>query len=338
LKASHFEVQMLHEQVRVVTNRRKVLITGAGGTLGRATAKVLVERGYEVSGFGLGEQYYRQQPFFKALQNTGAFKFEIGSILDRFAVAAAMRDAAAVVHLAAMIGAKRAEAERLRCFDINVNGTNNVLAAAVGARVGRFVMMSSSAVYGGAQNNPIGEDAAPGPSNLYGVTKLAAEELTRGYAQLHPALRFTIIRLFNTYGDDVAGHIAYNAFASRVTQGLPPRINGDGEQRRCYVHADDVAEAIATIIERPIAENGLYNLGNPAQVLTLNELARKVIDILAPDSGLVPEAGKASPEPGEPRDCVADTGRAARELDYQPRITVEQGLHRLAERLKTTVV
>lgn len=313
-------------------SKQRVCITGAGGTIGRATAKVLVARGYEVFGFGLGEQYYRQQSVFGALEQTGAFKFEIGSIMDRFAVENAMRGADVVVHLAAMVGGRRIEQERLHCFDINVNGTNTVLAAAVASGVGHFVMASSSAVYGEPDTNPVAEDAQVKPINLYGVTKLAAEELTRGYAQLHPKLRFTIARLFNTYGDDAAGHIALNAFVACVARGEPPRISGDGEQRRCYVHADDVGEAIASMLERPAAAGRTYNIGNPAQVFSLNELARKVIDIVAPNSGMTPERGGPAGE-ADIRVSIADTRRAEAELGYAPSVTVDEGLRRIVQSL-----
>jgi nucleoside-diphosphate-sugar epimerase len=321
-----------------MTKKRKVFITGAGGTIGRSVAKVLIAHGYQVSGYGLGEQYYRQQSFFKALQDTGAYTFEIGSIFDRFAMAAAMRGADTVIHLAAMVGGKRAELERLRCIDINVNGTDLVLASAVAAGISRFVMISSSSVYGEPRANPIAEDAEIKPIGVYAISKLAAEELTRGYAQLHPRLRFTIVRLFSTYGDEVAGHIALNAFAARVSQGQPPRIIGDGEQRRCYVHADDVAEAIAAILDRPIAEGAVYNLGNPSQVFTLNELAGKVIRVLASESGLVPQFDAPTRDTIEIRDCIANTNRAERDLDYRPRITVDEGLRRIAESMNRKTV
>ncbi len=314
-----------------MTRKRRIFVTGAGGTIGRATARVLIARGYEVVGFGLGEQYYRQRAFFKDLQSSAAFTFEIGSILDRFAVMTAMRGAYGVIHLAAMVGNKRTEGERLHCLDINVQGTDNVLAAAVANGVSRFLMVSSSAVYGEPQSNPVGEDAEIKPLNVYGVSKLAAEELTRGYTQLHPSLRYTIVRPFNTYGDDVAGHIVLNAFAARVMSGQPPLINGDGTQRRCYVHADDVAGAFAAMLERPAAENRTYNIGNPGQVFTVNEIARRVIDILAPNLGLVPGRGAPSIDPGETRDIIADTTRAERELDYRPFVTIEEGLRRIAD-------
>jgi UDP-glucose 4-epimerase len=311
-------------------SKRRVFITGAGGTVGRAAAKVLVARGYEVFGFGLGEQYYHQQSFFNALQRTGAFKFETGSIMDRFAIENAMRGVDAVIHLAAMVGGSRIERERLHCFDINVNGTNTVLAAAVASGVRHFIMASSSAVYGEPDENPVAEDAQCKPVNLYGVTKLAAEELTRGYAQLNPNLRFTIARLFSTYGDDIAGHIAINYFAACVAKGESPRISGDGEQRRCYVHADDVGEAFANMLESPAANGRTYNIGNPTQVFSLNELACKVIEIVAPKSGLKPESENAAGD-SDIRMSVADISRAQAELGYSPRVTVEEGLRRMVQ-------
>ena len=166
---------------------------------------------------------------------------------------------------------------------------------------------------------------------MYGISKLAAEELTRGYAQLHPSLRYTIVRPFNTYGDDVAGHIVLNAFAARVLNGQPPLVNGDGTQRRCYVHADDVAAAFVAMLERPVAENRTYNIGNPGQVFTVSELARKVIDILAPKSGLLPQSGATVIDVDETQ-TSSRTFRAPRSSSTIGRsVTIEEGLRRIAD-------
>jgi nucleoside-diphosphate-sugar epimerase len=308
---------------------RRVFITGAGGTVGRAVSRFLIQRGYQVVGFGLGEQYYQRSKFFETLRDTGAFSFEIGSILDRLAVTMAMRGADSVIHLAAMTGGRKTESQKLRCFDINVNGTGHVLAAATSVGVRRFLMVSSSAVYGEPSRNPVNEAALTAPRNTYGISKLAAEELTTGYAQLTSGLEYTIVRLFNTYGDDAEGGIALNAFATRVSSGLAPIVHGDGSLRRCYVHADDVAQAFAKILEQPVAANRLYNIGNPQQVFTLKELADKVINILAPRSGLTTSVGDATAASTDIREMVADIGRARSELNFLPQVTLDEGLRRM---------
>jgi nucleoside-diphosphate-sugar epimerase len=309
--------------------QKRVFITGAGGTVGRATSRVLVRRGYQVVGFGLGEQYYARPKFFETLHDTGSFSFEMGSILDRLAVTMAMAGADAVIHLAALTGGGKTESQKLRCFDINVNGTGHVLAAAASVGVSRFLMVSSSAVYGEPSSNPVDENAAPTPRNTYGVSKLAAEELTKGYAQLSPSLQYTIVRLFNTYGDDTEGGIALNAFATRVRKGLAPIINGDGSQRRCYVHTEDVANAFADMLEKPVAANRLYNIGNPDQAFTLKELANKIIGILAPDSNLEAVLSGTPSPATDIREMVADIGRARSELGFSPKVTVDEGLRRM---------
>jgi nucleoside-diphosphate-sugar epimerase len=310
-------------------SKKRVFITGAGGTVGRAISRHLVQRGYQVVGFGLGEQYYQRSKFFETLCDTGAFSFEIGSILDRLAVTMAMRGADSVIHLAAMTGGRKTESQKLRCFDINVNGTGHVLAAAASVGVRRFLMVSSSAVYGEPSSNPVNEAALPAPRNTYGISKLAAEELTKGYAQLSSSLEYTIVRLFNTYGDDAQGGIALNAFATRVCNGFPPIVHGDGSLRRCYIHADDVARAFAEMLEQPVAANRLYNIGNPRQVFTLRELADKVIDVLAPRSGLATVTGDGQTANTDIREMVADIGRACSELHFAPQVTVEEGLRRM---------
>src|SRR5215469_11196703 len=141
-----------------------VFVTGAGGSIGRIIVRTLLARGYRVRGFGLGEQYYRTPVFFRELEKLGDFRFEIGSILDQQALTQAMRGASHVVHLAAMTG-RKAEENRLRCFDINVNGTQKVMAACVANRVTHIVNISSSAVYGIPSKNPVTEAEPPKPTS-----------------------------------------------------------------------------------------------------------------------------------------------------------------------------
>jgi nucleoside-diphosphate-sugar epimerase len=309
-----------------------IFVTGAGGAIGRIVARTLLNRGYRVRGFGLGEQYYREPNFFHDLEQHGDFRFEIGSILDQHAVTRAMAGARKVIHLAAMTGSRRTSEDRLRCFDINVNGTQRVMAACVANGVDHVVNLSSSAVYGAPLRNPVTEDEILKPQSPYALSKAAAEEVVAAFAQAFPSLHYTTLRLFNAYGEHCASALALDAFVLRVAQGQRPVVNGDGLQQRCYTHAEDIADAIIRILKRPAARNRTYNLGNPDAVISIRDLAELVIDVIAPARNLAVEyktAGAA--DTGEVREIWGDIGRIAGDLEFRPRIGLREGLERIRD-------
>ena len=122
---------------------RKVLVTGGAGCIGMHVCAELSKRGIVPRLFDLGEQIAR----VSADIPTGVEVF-YGSVLDRTSVRDAVKGCDAVIHLAAYLGVRRTEQNRLRCFDINVNGTNHVLESAAEHGVKRLVFASSSEVYG----------------------------------------------------------------------------------------------------------------------------------------------------------------------------------------------
>ena len=307
-----------------------VFVTGAGGAIGRIVARTLLDRGYRVRGFGLGEQYYRDPDFFRELERRGDFQFEIGSILDQHSVVRAMSGAAKVIHLAAMTGGRRTQEDRLRCFDINVNGTQKVMAACVANGVDHVVNLSSSAVYGVPSQNPVPENEALKPQSPYALSKAAGEEVVAAFAQAFPKLHYTTLRLFNAYGEHCASTLAIDAFVTRVAQGQSPVVNGDGLQQRCYTHAEDIGEAIIRILKTPSARNRTYNLGNPNAVISMRDLAELVIEVIAPQRNLsVAYANGGRGQASEVRAIWADISQIEADLGFRPRIGLREGLERI---------
>lgn len=311
-----------------------IFITGAGGSIGRIIVRTLLDRGYRVRGFGLGEQYYRAPDFFRDLERRGDFKFEIGSILDQNALTMAMRGARYAIHMAAMTG-RKTDDNRLRCFDINVNGTQHVMTACTANRVEQIVNISSSAVYGVPARNPVLEAEAAKPGSAYALSKLAAEEVVAAFAQAFPELRYTTLRLFNAYGEQCASARALDAFVMQAAEGRAPVVGGDGTQRRCYTHAEDVAEVILRAFVEPKARNRTYNLGNPDAVIAFRDLAKLVIEIVAPGKGLAIEyRARAADAPPDVPAIWADIGRLEADLGFRPHIGLREGLMRIRDGLQ----
>jgi UDP-glucose 4-epimerase len=314
---------------------KRIVVTGGAGFIGRESVLKLVKSGYDVVCFDLAEQIMRHRHILDEIGKQGKLTLIPGSILDRTAVRNAVGGADVVLHLAAMLGVKKTEDNKLACVEININGTDNVLNAAVSHGVRKFVFASSSEVYGEPNHNPIKETDDTKGKTVYAVTKMAGEELTKGYHQRYPSMDYTIIRFFNTYGEGQVAQFVLSRFVQNVLAGKNPVVYGDGGQTRSYGHVDDVTRGVQTIIENPVSNSKVYNLGNSTQVMTLSDLAQRVIDLVGPDKGLrVDVLGNFNGADRIPEREIhiryCDTSFAKAELGYEAAITVDEGIRRIA--------
>lgn len=315
---------------------KTVLITGAAGLIGKALTKMLLESGYSVKCFDLNEQFDRNSEYFKDLPNRDRMSIFCGSILDVNSLRKAIDGCDVVVHLAAMLGVMKTEKDKLGCINVNITGTDNVINTSVMHNVKKFIFASSSEVYGEPDSNPISEEQTTKGKTVYAVTKMAGEELLKGYNQYYKGLNFTIIRFFNTYGEGQVAQFVLTKWVRNVLNGNNPIVYGDGSQVRSYGHVEDAVTGVKLIIENSISNGKVYNLGNSSQVRTLVELAQEVIDVVSPDKGLNVEIlggfdGSDRDESREINVRYCDTSLAAKELGYNPKITTKEGILRIAK-------
>jgi nucleoside-diphosphate-sugar epimerase len=315
---------------------KTVLITGAAGLIGKALTKMLLESGYSVKCFDLNEQFDRNSEYFKDLPNRDRMSIFCGSILDVNSLRKAIDGCDVVVHLAAMLGVMKTEKDKLGCINVNITGTDNVINTSVMHNVKKFIFASSSEVYGEPDSNPISEEQTTKGKTVYAVTKMAGEELLKGYNQYYKGLNFTIIRFFNTYGEGQVAQFVLTKWVRNVLNGNNPVVYGDGSQVRSYGHVEDAVTGVKLIIENSISNGKVYNLGNSSQVRTLVELAQEVIDVVSPDKGLNVEIlggfdGSDRDESREINVRYCDTSLAAKELGYNPKITTKEGILRIAK-------
>ena len=157
------------------------------------------------------------------------------------------------------------------------NFTDNVLDACVRNRVEHVIIASSSEVYGEPARNPIRESDPTQGKTVYAVSKLAAEELTKGYSQLYPWLHYTIVRFFNTVGPRQTGRygMVIPTFVRQGLSGQPITVHGDGRQTRSFCHVRDVVEALLRLVPEPRAVGEVFNVGND-QEISIMALAERV--------------------------------------------------------------
>jgi UDP-glucose 4-epimerase len=307
-----------------------VLVTGGAGCIGIQVVRELDRRGIEVHVLDLGEQIARVR---QALPHRA--KVFYGSILDVSSIREAMDGCGSVIHLAALLGVRRTEVNRLRCLEINVDGTKKVLDCAIQYRIKRFVFASSSEVYGEPTHNPITEETVTQGKTVYAISKLAGEELCIGYAQRYPGFEYVILRFFNAYGPYQAAQFVLPRFIHNAVNGKPIVINGTGEQVRSYCYSEDTGRGVVDALFRPEAAGQVINLGSSERPISLKELADLVIAISG-NSEL--EIRYAEDFSGTDRHADREIHRrycsgekAQHMLGFSPKVSLEEGISRIIE-------
>jgi UDP-glucose 4-epimerase len=295
----------------------KALVTGGAGFIGSNIVKLLVEEGHETT--------VLDDLSSGALTNLSAFKdlrFVEGDVRAPDAVEEAMRGTDTVFHLAASVGNKRSIDFPLEDASINVIGTLQVLEAARRHGVRKFVFSSSAGIFGELKTLPIREDHAVEPDTPYGASKLGAEKACLAYAKLYP-IECVCLRYFNVYGVnqryDAYGNVI-PIFAHRILHQQPIHIFGDGEQTRDFVNVRDVARANYNAAQSR-GVSGAFNIGAGARI-SINALAQLMYHTV--DQAPLIEYGP--PRPGDVRDSLADVGAARTRFDYQPTVSLDEGM------------
>jgi UDP-glucose 4-epimerase len=294
----------------------RALVTGGAGFIGSTLVDALLARGDQVSVLDDLSRGRREQV------PEGADFHRIDVVEDAVIPLIADIRPDVLFHEAAQIDVRRSVTEPVLDARINVLGTVNLLVACARADVRRMVFASSGgALYGDTEVLPTPESHPCEPTSAYGAAKLAGETYGRVFAHVH-GLEFVALRYANVYGprQDPHGEAGVVAmFAERLLDGRDPVINGDGLQTRDYVHVDDVVEA--NLRAAQTTNLGAYNIGTGREC-DVNELYAHI----ARAAGTDREPRHGSAKPGEQRRSRLDVSRAAQELEWRPRIALEDGL------------
>lgn len=235
-------------------------------------------------------------------------------------------DVAHVVHLGAYAGV-RASIERPQIYlETNVGGTLALLEAARHHPVERFLLISSSTVYGPAAAAPFVEDAAcDSPASPYGASKRAAELFGWTYHRLH-RVPVVCLRPFSVYGPALRPDLVLSVWAEAIAAETELPLFGDGTARRDFTYVSDVCDGLAAALARPGVVGEAINLGNDQPI----EL-REVIAELSAIIGKKARINRHAARPGEMHVSHADLRKARRLLDYRPRVAFAEGVRHFAE-------
>ncbi len=289
-----------------------IVVTGGSGFIGTYVCRHLAAQGEEVRIVDLSPPPLGVKA-----------EFVRASVLDTIRLSRLFSGAKAVVHLAALVDVQSSISDPFSDFQVNAQGTLNVLEVARRAGIKKVAYASSAAVYGEPKEMPIAESSPAAPLSPYGLSKLSSERYVLLYNQLY-GMENVALRLFNVYGKGQREGSPYSGvitkFAEAIGSGKQPLIYGSGEQTRDFVHADDVAHAFSLALESDGCGTPL-NIGSGQEIAIL-DLLEKMCSL----SGKTPNPKFLSARKGDIKRSVADISQARRKIGFYPKAEMGQGL------------
>ena len=305
----------------------RAVVTGGAGFLGSHLCEAMLGRGDEVvcvdnlaTGAESNVRELASSPGFTLVRHDVSGFFEVDGAVD------------AVLHFASPASPADYLRMPIQTLKVGSLGTHNALGLAR-AKAARFLLASTSEVYGDPEVHPQREDyrGSVDPVSLRGVydeAKRFAEALTMAYHRYH-GVDTGIARIFNTYGprmrpDD--GRVVSN-FITAALSDRPLEIFGDGLQTRSFCYVDDTVRALVALLDSGVHEP--VNIGNPAEI-SVRDFADKVLFVTGSHSPVV----RVEPMPDDPARRCPDISRARALLGWSPTVVLEQGLRRTADWLR----
>jgi len=316
----------------------KVLVTGCAGFIGARVAELLLEQGHTVVGIdNLNESYDVRLKHWRLdrLIGRARWAFHQSDIADRAALFEVLESATgkgpsqassqpfdAVVNLAARAGVRQSVRDPASYLRTNIVGTLNAMDFCKERGVGKFVLASTSSLYGVNNPCPFSEDAnTDRPLSPYAASKKAAEALTFSYHHLY-GLDVTVLRYFTVYGPAGRPDMSLFRLVQWISEGRPVTVFGDGTQSRDFTYVDDIARGTVAGLTNlgyetiNLGSNGPFKL-NDAIALVEQATSNKANIVYCPS------------DPSDVRATWANIEKASRLLNWHPQVDFAVGVDRL---------
>ncbi len=294
----------------------RVLITGVNGFMGQHLAAELIRKGHFVSGFGRS----------KKCKVTNIQTYYSGSVTDKKFVENAIKNADAIAHLAALTSHKDIVENSAKTLETNFLGTKNVLDAFLKSKKARkFLYASTGKVYGKIKHLPISENHLTNPLNILGKSKLKTEKLITSYNE--NGKEFIIFRIFNVYGHSHSKNFLIPTILKQLSDGKREIILGDIKAKRDYIYIDDLVDAFILAIEGKGSPGvSIYNI-----CTGVGSSASKIVKIISKIKGIdiKVKINSALLRPDEMKEEYGSFELAKKQLGWEPKIRLEEGLKRL---------
>jgi len=306
------------------------LVTGGAGFIGSHLCEHLLAQGHTVVALDNFNDYYdprlKRRNLEPLLQHRG-FTLAETDILDLFGLQQLFgaHIFATIIHLAARAGVRPSIAQPLLYEQVNVQGTMNLLEMARQHKIPKFIFGSTSSVYGNNRKVPFSEDdSVDNPISPYAATKKAGELICYTYHHLY-GLKVSCLRFFTVYGPRQRPDMAIHKFTQLIATGQKVPMFGDGTTKRDYTFITDIIDGI----DRALARCSSYHIYNLGEARTIE--LRSLIELIAQKLGKAARVERLPTQLGDVPLTCADVSRAQRELGYQPRVNIEEGIHRFVE-------
>ena len=311
----------------------KVIVTGVAGFIGSHLAETLLKQGHEVIGIDEFNDYY--DPILKR-KNIANFQDSPNFTLVEENIQSLdwqklLLDVELIYHQAAQAGVRASWGQGFRAYtERNINATQVLLEAAKDAqKLQRLVFASTSSIYGDAETLPTNEEIKPLPVSPYGITKLAAERLGFLYHK-NFGMPFVALRYFTVYGPRQRPDMAFHKFFKAVLGDEAIPVYGDGQQTRDFTFVSDAIAANLAAASVPEAVGQIFNIGGGSRVVLA-----EVLDIMAEIVGKPIKRNHIEKAMGDARHTAADVSKARKILNYQPQVSLRDGLTQEWEWVKT---
>lgn len=295
----------------------KYFITGIAGFLGAALANNLTHEGHTVQGI---DDLSTGNPDVLSPE----IHFTRGDVRDRPKLWTHLQDVDCVYHLAARVLVPESVLYPREYNDVNVGGTVTLMEAMRDVGVRRVVFISSGAIYGDQDKQPVAETIAPNPRSPYAVSKLAAEYYVNTIGSLW-GIETVCLRVFNAYGPGQQLPPAHPPvipfYLRQASLHGTLVVHGDGKQTRDYVYLDDVVRAMVAAATAPDLDHSIINIGSGIDT-SVRDLIRLVQNTTGQE---VETVYNQRIEKGPSRMC-ADLNLAREKLNFQPTTSLETGL------------
>lgn len=303
------------------------LVTGGAGFIGSHLSRALLERGDSVLCIDNFNEYYK--PEYKRdnvaplLENNNYELIEaditdwneMQSVFDKHG-----KNITSIIHLAARAGVRSSIAEPQLYTSVNVGGTINLLEAARLHKINKFVLASSSSVYGNQEKIPFSEtDPVDMPISPYAATKKSCELLLATYHHLYN-IDSVALRFFTVYGPQGRPDMAPYLFTELISNNKPINRYGDGTTHRDYTFIDDIIQGVIASIDRSFGYE-IINLGN-SNTVTLNEFIA-IVEKHLDKKAIINERPM---QPGDVNKTFSDISKAKKLLDFEPKTSFADGM------------
>ncbi len=307
---------------------KKVLVTGGAGFIGSFVITELLKE--DVGEIVIYDNLARgDMSYIKEQLKDPRCNYFRGDLREIDLLNVAMKGCDYVIHLAAMWLLHCKDYPRT-AFDVNIQGTFNVLEACVNNQVSRLVYSSSASVYGDASEVPMTEEHPFNNRNFYGASKIACEAMCRAFYDRY-SLDYVGLRYMNVYGPHQDQTAAYTGVVpimlNKIDANEPPVINGDGTQAYDFIYVEDVARSNILAL-KAVTTDEFYNVGSGVQT-SIKELCDLILELKESDLKVTYRPYSEDDARRMVQNRIGCPKKASRDLDFDYTYSLREGLLRL---------